>query len=83
MDKDGRVKLQALFLKNSNLQNSRILQRQFSNVKLVLANGVLCGNSLSLLLSNILLRINPLSCILSSIFFTSPVFIFVTIFFLL
>lgn len=62
MDKERRVKTQALFLKTSNLKNSRILQRQFNNVKLALADEVLYGNSpLGLPLFNILLHINPLN----------------------
>jgi len=81
MGKDGREQLQALFFKTSNLKNSRILIPQFNNVKPVLADEVLYGISpLGLLLFNILLHINPLSYILSSNFFTSLVFIFLTIF---
>jgi len=45
MDKDGCVKIQAFSLKTSNLKNSHILQRQFNDVKLALADGVLHGNS--------------------------------------
>jgi len=81
VDKDGRAELRALFLKTSNLKNSQILQPEFKNVKPALADGAMYGISpLGLFLLNILLLINPLSYILSSIFLTSFVFIFVTIF---
>jgi hypothetical protein len=59
---DGPAQLQALFLKTSNLKNSRILQPQFNNVKPALADGALYGISLLGLLHFIIpLHINPLS----------------------
>jgi hypothetical protein len=65
MGKDGRAQLQALFLKTSNLKNSRILQPQFNNVEPALTDGVLYGISpLGFLLFTTPLHINPPSYIL-------------------